>query len=173
MTARLAAILSMALLVGGCASKVPEAIREPVPGSPGPADVRKEPAVHLGDRVRWGGTIAAVYNLEASTRLEVVARPLGAEGRPRPQGPAPGRFLAEVSGFLDPAIYAQGRQVTVKGTVAEPETRPIGEYAYRFPVVRVQAHYLWPREKPDRSRPPPSWYHDPWHPYYGPRYPYW
>ncbi|MEF8792689.1 Slp family lipoprotein [Thiohalorhabdus sp.] len=173
MVNRVLAGLATALLVAGCASRVPEAIREPVPRSPEPAEVRKEPGAHVGAQIRWGGTVAAVHNRQAHTRLEVVARPLASQGRPRPEAASAGRFLAEVEGFLDPAVYSQGRRVTVTGRLAEPETHPIGDYPYRFPVVQVREHYLWPQDKPERSPKPRYWYRDHWYPYYGPHHPYW
>lgn len=184
MTIRLVLALIPLLLVVGCASTAPEAIRSPLPGSPDLAEVREDPPAHVGERVRWGGTIAKVHNGDTNTRLEVVGRPLTSQGRPASGDTTSGRFLAEVPGFLDPAVYSRGREITVTGRLAEPETRPIGEFDYRFPVVRVQDHHLWPaREQIRRPLPPDPWYwdpwyrdpwyRDPWYPYYGPPPPYW
>ena len=161
-------------MAAGCASKVPVNIREPIPGSPSLAEVRRDPALHAGERVRWGGTIVAVHNREQDTRIEVVGRGLGSQGKPRDGDATAGRFLAEIPGFLDPAVYAEGRKITVVGMLAEPETRLIGEFSYRFPVVRTRAHYLWPEEKPVRDPYYPGpWYYDPWYPYHWPYHPYW
>jgi outer membrane lipoprotein len=161
-----------AVMAAGCASKVPPEVREPIPGSPSLGQVRESTAAHLGQTVRWGGAIVAVSNQENVTRIEVVGRSLGSEGRPRSEDATTGRFLAEIPGFLDPAVYAQGRQITVVGPLADTEVRAIGEFPYQFPVVRVRSHYLWPRERPRQAHPPP-WYHDPWYPYRSPYYPYW
>jgi len=115
-----------------------------------------------------------VTNREGTTRIEVVGRRLASGGRPRDGDATSGRFLAEVPGFLDPAVYASGRQVTVTGPLAAPETHDIGDFAYRFPVVEVRAHHLWPEpEKVERRSYPPPWYYDPWYPYYRPYPPYW
>jgi len=169
----LGAVLATALITG-CASKVPPSIREPIAGSPTLAAVHRQPAAYVGDAVRWGGTIVAVANGPDTTRIEVVGRKLRGEGRPRAGDTTPGRFLADVTGFLDPALYAAGRSVTVVGTLAPPETHTIGDYPYRFPVVRVRSHYLWPEEEPARERHyPPPWYYDPWHPHPWPYHPYW
>lgn len=173
MRIRFLAVPLLALLAGGCASNVPVAIRDPIPGSPSLAEVRKDPVPHLGTRVRWGGVIVAVHNREDTTRIEVVGRKLDSGGRPTSGDATAGRFLAEVAGFLDPAVYAQGREITVVGTLAEPETRKIGEFPYRFPVVRARAHYLWPPKEPARDAYPPPWYYDPWYPYHSPYSPYW
>ncbi|HKL77552.1 MAG TPA: Slp family lipoprotein [Gammaproteobacteria bacterium] len=161
-------------LLSGCASTVPVAIREPVPASPALAEVRKDLAAHVGREVRWGGTIAAVENRPDTTVIEVVGRRLHAGGRPRSEDRSAGRFLVVVDGFLDPAVYGEGRQVTARGTLAEPVTRDIGRYAYRFPVVEAGTLHLWPLPEEPRYDPyPPPWYHDPWYPYPHPYYPYW
>jgi outer membrane lipoprotein len=105
--------------------------------------------------------------------MEVVARPLDGQGEPARTDTTPGRFMAEFRGFVDPAVYAEGRRLTVVGTLGGIAERAIGDYAYRFPVVAVEHHYLWPAEKPRRDPYPPPWYHDPWYPYHSPYYPYW
>lgn len=168
--------IGLALLLGGCASDVPEPIRTELPDTPRLTEVREDPSAFVGERIRWGGTIAKVENREKVTRIQLVARRLEGEGRPRAEGRSEGRFLAEVEGFLDPAVYAEGRLLTVVGRLQETETRPIGDYAYQFPVVRVESHHLWPEPDPNRARgyyggP----YGDPWyrfHPHGHPIHPH-
>jgi len=152
--------LGLVLLLGGCASGVPEPIRTGQPGTPQLTEVRQDPSAFVGERIRWGGTIAGVENREKVTRIQLVARKLAAEGQPRAGGRSKGRFLAEVEGFLDPAVYAEGRLLTVVGRLQEPETRPIGDYPYQFPVVRAESHHLWPERDPIRA---PRYYGDPWY----------
>ncbi|HQU14596.1 MAG: hypothetical protein B7Z66_04535 [Chromatiales bacterium 21-64-14] len=165
-----------ALLLAGCASPVPPPIGSPPPGSsPTVAQVRADPNGFSGAQVRWGGTIAAVENGTAQTWIQVVARPLARDGRPSEEGDASaGRFLAEVSGFLDPEIYAKGRLITVAGRLDHEVTRPIGRFEYHFPVVTVEAYYLWP-PLPKRERYGyPRYYYDPWwSPWYPWGPPYW
>ncbi len=168
-------LLLVAMLgLGACASKVPMEIREPVPGSPELRKVLADPAAFVGSRVRWGGAIAQVENEPETTRLQVVGRQLGSEGRPQGTDRSPGRFLVEVAGFLDPAIFVPGRKITVTGVLLEPVERPIGDFSYEFPVVRARVHYLWPRaERTRREYYPPPWYYDPWYPYHLPYHRYW
>ncbi len=165
-----------AALLAGCASQAPKAIRTEPPGSPTVAQVRADPQRWMGAQVRWGGTIASVENKGQETWVEVVSRDLWDEGRPMDNDRTGGRFLARIPGFLDPAIYAKERQLTVAGTVAGSLTRPIGQYPYRFPVVRADASYLWEPLPPPRPwYHDPFWYDDPWYPYMYPRswdYPY-
>lgn len=161
-------VVALALLaLAGCASTVPEPIRDAPEAAPLPDEVRSEPDRFAGDRVRWGGTIVAVSNEASSTEIEIVARPLDARGRPEPVDRSQGRFLARFDGFLDPAVYAEGRELTVTGTIQGATERTIGDYPYTYPVVDVTGQYLWARRQPVSERPPypydPFWY-DPWYP---------
>ena len=84
-----------------------------------------------------------------------------------------GRFIAVIDGFLDPALYAEDREITVSGVVEDAVTRKIGDYDYTFPRVRVNNYLLWPpRPEYDPRTYPPPWYYDPWYPGYPYYYPY-
>lgn len=155
-----------ALLISGCAT-IPENIRTPVAG-PAVAEVRANPGPHIGQKVRWGGTISKVDNLKDQTVITVVARPITRSGEPLAGEPTTGRFLADVSRFLDPDVYRRGRRITVVGHIAGVRPSKIGEYVYTYPVVRATALYLW--EEYARPEPYPYPYY-PW-PYYDPFWPY-
>jgi outer membrane lipoprotein len=103
-------------------------------------------------RVIWGGMVVQTINLEDRSLLEVVAYPLDQNQRPNTLAPTTGRFLAEFPGFLEPATYAAGRQVTVTGTLQETETGRIGDATYRYPIIAMQDTYLW--ERAERSADP-------------------
>jgi len=160
------AILVLLLALDACATAIPRAIREPAPGNVTVMQARAAGERLVGRAVRWGGTIASVENRTAGTLLEIVERPLDGDGEPRATDQTGGRFLARVSGFLDPSIYAKGRDVTVSGTLLAPVARTIGEYPYTFPVVETGQIHLWPRE----ARTPPPRYYDPFWP--NPGYPW-
>ena len=166
----LAPMLVAGLLLSACFG-VPGSIRNAPPGDLELAAVRQQPSSHTGDRVRWGGQIVSVENEERETWMVVVARPLGFGGRPKETDESPGRFLARFDGFLDPAIYEAGRDVTVSGRLQAPQTRSVGTYPYLYPVLLVEESQLW---EPLSKRPRGYWrypYHDPWyHPW---RHPYW
>lgn len=158
--------LAALLLLAGCATSTPEAIREPPPEDLSLAEVRGNVDAHIGKRVRWGGTIAGVENRPEETWLEIVAQPLDRSGRPRAVNGSLGRFIAKVKGFLDPAVHAKGREVTVAGTVAGTLTRPIGEYPYTYVVVDADTVKLW---EPQVER---AYYRDPFYdPFYDPLWP--
>ncbi|PWG60970.1 Slp family lipoprotein [Sediminicurvatus halobius] len=155
------------LLLAGCAN-MPEALQGVPESAPMPAAVRADPDAFAGERVRWGGRIVEVENTSGETRIAVLARALQGGGRPG-DTTAGGRFLARFEGFVDPAEYAAGREITVVGEVVGAETRRIGDYPYRYPVVAVERHVLWAEPAP---APPPRYY-DPWYgPYYSPFYPH-
>ena len=110
--------ISLATVVlTGCASSVPTKISYPPPNNPSVAEVRTNLKKHLGSKVRWGGVIAGVQNLESETLVEVVAQKLELDGRPKTYSNSAGRFQARIDTFLDPVIYEKGRQFTVMGTV--------------------------------------------------------
>lgn len=180
------ALASIAALVSACASNVPTAIRNG--GAPlTVAQVQQAPQSAIGQSVRWGGTILEVRNLPDRSEIELLARPLAHDGEPRADAKPLGRFIAEVSGFVDPAEYPRERRLTVSGPVREVLVREIGEYPYHYPVVSATSRYLWPLERWPVAGPssvyaggawgwgPPYWpYPGPFYrPYYRPWYPYW
>jgi outer membrane lipoprotein len=139
-------------LLGSCASKVPQTIRDKPRFELSIPQIQAEPDIYRGYWVRWGGTIASLENQETDTWIEVVSRPLRPWGRPRTSDTSQGRFLARVREFLDPAIYTSGRELTVSGTVDGLVTRSIGEFPYRFPVIDVSVHHLWEPDSPESYR---------------------
>lgn len=163
---RAVAVVATLFLMTGCASTVPKPIRDAPVGAPSPGVVRADPDAYHDAAVRWGGTIVSVTNKAEFTELELVARPLDDSGRPRPVDRSLGRFLARVPGFLDPAVYERGRLLTVVGVVSGVQERSVGEYPYRFPVVAVDGHHLWPKRTPVSERPYPydPYGYDPWYP---------
>ncbi|BAW80330.1 outer membrane lipoprotein Slp [Candidatus Nitrosoglobus terrae] len=163
-------------ILEGCASQVPSTIRESLPKNPSLGAVQNNISHYQGTRVRWGGAIAGIQNKEKSTIIEVVALNLGDEGRPKEEDSSPGRFWAEVDGFLDSTIYRNNRKITIYGTVKGVEGGHIGEHAYLFPVIQVDTYYLWETVKAARPYyyPPYGFGYGLYSPYYyGGFYPFW
>ncbi|MDH3452010.1 MAG: Slp family lipoprotein [Gammaproteobacteria bacterium] len=160
------------LAVSSCAS-TPDPIRDAEDGPP-LGVVREAPQRFIGERVRWGGTIANVENDAEQTRVYIVARELQSSGRPARSDFSTGRFVALLAGFHDPVILAPGRELTVVGVLHEAMRGTIGEFDYVYPVVNAETHRLWPKREPSYNyyRPPyHPYYYDPWYPYPYP-YPY-
>ncbi len=93
--------------------------------------------------VRLGGVIASVTNLENRTRVEVVNLPIDSVGKPDINLDPEGRFVAYVDGFVDPVSLAQGRLITFLGQSQESEVAKVGDYDYRFPVLKSKGFHLW------------------------------
>ena len=100
-----------------------------------------------GQRVRWGGLIVTTTLAKEETCFEILARPLNSEARPRRTDESEGRFIACARGFYDPAVYSKGRELTVVGTLQQPEVRKIGEHEYQYPKVAAETVYLWPKRE--------------------------
>ncbi len=172
------ALLALVMLCAGCASTIPEVIRQEPTQAPEIGAVRADPVNMVGRAVRWGGTIAAVDNRKGETRLELVERTLDYQGEPLASDRSGGRFLVDVEGFLDPMIYTVGRSLTVYGELAAAVVGQVGEYPYTYPLIRAQSHYLWAlpvRRDPRWDEWDPPWA-SPWYPYPYPwwhRHPYW
>lgn len=158
------------VLAGGCAPAVfPASALRSVNRAVGAADLRRDPDAYLGQHVMVGGEVLATRPAPGQTEVELLCRRLRADDSPERTDASDGRVLVRAAEFLDPAVYAAGRRVTVIGAVAGSEERKIGELPYRYPVLRAEAIQLWPRDPP---RPPiyPV-YPYPWGwPYYYPRY---
>jgi outer membrane lipoprotein len=181
--ARAGLVLLSVVGLAGCASSVPVTIRDAPATRLSIASAQQEPDRAIGRQVRWGGSIIAVVNLERSTQIEVLSRPLDGDGEPRPAADGLGRFIAELPGFVDPAEYPKDRLLTVVGPITGVIKRDVGEYPYPYPVVAATSRYLWP-EQTVVPYPyyPYRWYgwygYRPWYgpygPWYGPAYgPWW
>jgi outer membrane lipoprotein len=129
--------------LGGCASDVPLVIREPPADNLTLADVQANPPAFVNQRVRWGGIIVSTRSVENRTEVEIRAKPLGTDGRPEPGDVSLGRFLVSNHGFLDPAVYSAGREVTVYGVLQNVLVRNIGTHPYLYPTVKADQLYLW------------------------------
>ncbi|MEE4329352.1 MAG: Slp/YeaY family lipoprotein [Wenzhouxiangella sp.] len=146
-------------LLGGCAS-IPAPLAGDYPEfQPEQANERS-----VGARVRWGGEIIETRPQREQTCVEVLAKELGTDYRPRAGDLSFGRFLACKDGFHDPAVFTAGRGITVIGTIDGFTDATIGDFLYRYPRVEADTLYLWD-ERPDYA------YHDPWR-YHGPWWSY-
>ncbi len=116
-----------------------------------------------GERVRWGGEIIKVEPRADRTCFEILARELYSDARPNRRDKSDGRFIACKQGFFDPAVYAQGRDVTVVGSVNGTERHKVGEYDYTFAKVDATEVYMWPK----RSEYPAGYYDPFWGPCWG------
>lgn len=145
----------MALVLGACATAPPPSLSQ----GPFTATTLKMAQSQdvIGSKVRWGGTIVSVSPGKDETCFNVVSRPLDSSARPIESDQSEGRFIACASGFYDPAIYVSGREITVAGTLEKTSVDNIGSYEYRFPHVKADKIYLWPKRVTHNS-----YYYDPY-----------
>lgn len=160
--------------LGGCASSpFSDSVHQATRSQPAFAEIAAHPEALKGRMVLLGGTIVQTTNLPNTTEIEVLHRPLERYGdRPEDTDQSSGRFLVRCAGFLDSAIYAQGREITAAGPVEAPETRPLDQTQYRYPVIGCQQIHLWPNPPPVYPYPAPYWYGPGWG-YWPGIYPYW
>jgi outer membrane lipoprotein len=166
--------LGLAVLLGGCASAFPGEVMRTVDTGIAADDLRRDPAAYKGARVIVGGEILSTQPKPGETEIELLARRLRDGDAPERSDRSPGRLLLRSPDFLDPAVYAPGRRITVIGTVAGLEERKVGELPYRYPVIAVERIRLWPQEVaqygtyyPWVGWPYGPYYYDPY--YLGPR----
>lgn len=150
---RLLAVLVLPLLAVACAGQPPFEVDDVRSGLT-PTRVAEGSEVFQGERVLWGGTIVDVRNESERTVIEVLSYPLDDDQRPDTTEAASGRFLAVKNGFLDPADYAAGRRITVKGNLGAAQEGRVGEAAYTYPVVMVDELQLWTEVETRSSREP-------------------
>lgn len=100
------------------------------------------------EKVRWGGTIVTVHTESERSCFEIVGTRTAADGRPEQLDKSEGRFIACRKGFYDPEVFSAGRELTITGSITGFETRKIGDYDYRYPMVAADVVYLWPERQP-------------------------
>jgi outer membrane lipoprotein len=169
--ARGTAALIGALLLGGCASAAfPPEMLQGVNQSLTLGDLRRAPDAYVNQKVVLGGEIVETRPQAEQTEIEVLGRPLRRDESPAWTDVSEGRFLVISRQFLDPAVYAKGRRLSVVGAFTGEEERPIGDQPYRYPVIAAEQVRLWPAQLPAYAFPYPyPYYPYPW--YLGP--PWW
>ncbi|MCK9273891.1 MAG: Slp family lipoprotein [Syntrophales bacterium] len=133
-------------------------------------NVQASPEVYENKTVLWGGVIIETANRENETAIKIMKTNLDFEKQPTDTDNSEGRFIAVYPGFLDPAIYEKGRELTVIGTITGVETHPLGDIQYRYPIVTAQEIRLWEKQGAYRPVYDPFW---PPAPFWWHRYPYW
>lgn len=142
------------LLLVGCATSKPRFETAGVNLGMTPQAAASEGDKARAQEVLWGGVIVAGSNLADATQLEILAYPLDDRQRPDTARRPLGRFLAVAAGYLETADYAQGRLITIRGTVRETVIGRIGEASYTYPVVDIADRQLWQPEAFSRGVQP-------------------
>lgn len=142
-----ALIAAATVFWSGCATApFPEELTRSVDRSLTLTLIRANPTAHAGARVILGGEIVAATPRPGETEIEVLSRRLEGGDVPERSDRTDGRFLVRAREFLDPAVYARGRRLSVLGTVAGSVERLVGELPYTYPIVTAEQIKLWPKE---------------------------
>ena len=137
-----AALAALLVVLCGCSPIERKYRREAVRDVPFKA-VREGPGACQGKVFIWGGWIVETSNRPDGTDLIVLQTPLDESDRPGERESSQGRFIARTARFLDPAIYAKGRAVTVAGVLLGAEDRALDGTTYKYPVLELRQVHLW------------------------------
>lgn len=141
---------------------IPSRIRQPPYHDTQLTEVQRNIPDHVGNPVRWGGAILSLQNVEGWTRIQVLGHSLDHMGRPQTGSPDLGVFVVEAKIPFDTATYAQGREITVAGTVsAAVQSQSQGKQA-QVPLITAEDLYLWGKTQPHdlQAASPPSYGRD-------------
>jgi len=137
------AIMAIFSLIG-CTSVISENALKSVDKTVSYENVTVNPDEHRGKVLLLGGTLLETIPMSEKTVIMILQHPLTGNEKPDIAAPSKGRCLVEVDGFIDPAVYGPGRQVTLVGVVIGKETRKLGQLDYTYPVFKGTEVYLWP-----------------------------
>ncbi len=138
-------LLLTTLLITACASS-PTFDTQQVNFSLMPSAVANDLETSRNKKVLWGGVIINTSNQKQYTVIEVLAYPLDSSHLPLREQKPLGRFLVHYKGFLEPSEYAQGRMITVLGTVNRVQKGNVGESVYLYPEIISQQMHLWSKD---------------------------
>ena len=132
--------------VSACAPVISQKTMSTVDKSISFQALQQNPDSFRGRVALLGGEIIETVVKADETWIEVLEKPLDYQQRPSDTDQSSGRFLVRFRGFLDPAIYAGGRKLTVAGVVDGKTVRPLKETNYSYPVLTATELYLWKPE---------------------------
>lgn len=148
----------------GCSHTISQPVRQqavpPIPFT----QLRANSDAYLGRTVILGGEILSTQNMQQQTFVEVLQKPLDSSETPLLTDQTGGRFMARCDGYLDPAVYTNGRLITIAGRVIGTHKGKVGEVSYVYPLITCLEMHLFPyptRTAGYRYYPAP-WYRYPW-----------
>ncbi len=146
---RVLAMLAAAAALAGCAPTFSRDVMDRIDTTIAFRELQAAPDRFKGSWVMVGGMIIETRNTPEGSTVEVLQRPVDRQGRPRETDDTEGRFLIETNQYLDPAVYHEGKRISLVGEVTGQEVRPLGGIHYRYPVIASRELRLWePRMEP-------------------------
>ncbi|MEE8575025.1 MAG: Slp family lipoprotein [Thermodesulfobacteriota bacterium] len=131
------------ILFSGCAAVISKETLSRVDKTVSFKEIKANPAKFNGVAVLLGGKIVGIENVQNRTLIEIFEMPLNSSNRPVNPDKSSGRFIAASSDFLDPAIYEEGRMITIAGVVEGTLKRPLGQTTYSYPLVSLVEEHLF------------------------------
>lgn len=143
-------ILGLILIgvLAGCAGAISRQARDRVTLEAPFGEILRDPQALAGEVVALGGRLITTTPHDQGTELVVLQLPMEVGLRPQPDGRSEGRFLVQSADFMDPAVYAPGRYITLVGTIRGAQERPLGQTVYRYPELTLMECKLWPEVPP-------------------------
>jgi len=135
---------AFSLLLSGCVT-FPVSAGFPAQAQPGVTvpTVVQDPQAYVGHDMVWGGIIINTANQQQTSDITIRETPLTAWEQPVGGNYSYGRFIAQFDGFLDPSVYAPGREITVAGPVQGVESRPLNGQPYNYVILTAREVHLW------------------------------
>ncbi|MDQ6733968.1 MAG: Slp family lipoprotein [Nitrospirota bacterium] len=111
--------------------------------------LREHPDAYRDRLVALGGKVLHANRLNDRTETEVLHLPLNDVHLPRASlTETQGRVLAFQKEFLDPALFPDGRRVTLVGEVIGGTIKALGEMAYSYPTLEIKYLKVWEVVRP-------------------------
>jgi outer membrane lipoprotein len=145
---RMVFIIGLTALLAACASAISKQSLSQVDPAISFQAVARDPERYKGKVILAGGRILSTTAREGESWVEVLQHPLDWQLKPEDTDVSSGRFLVRSQEFLDPAIYAAGKKITVVGEVWGKKVLPLKEMEYSYPVLIPREYHLWKPEAP-------------------------
>ena len=130
-------------VTAGCAPPFPKETMDKVNRNISYQELKKGPEKFKGTWVMLGGMIIASKNTKEGMLIEILQKPLDTDGRPLQTDSTEGRFLIQSDTFLDPAVYHEGRLITVVAEVIGRKELALDDIMYPYPLLIVKDLHLW------------------------------
>jgi outer membrane lipoprotein len=130
-------------ITAGCAPPFSKETLDKVNRNVSFQELKKEPEKFKGTTVMLGGMIVGSKNAKEGTLIEILQKPLDSSGSPLQTDSTEGRFLIQSDTFLDPAVYHEGRLITVVAEVIGRKELPLDDIMYAYPLLTVKDLHLW------------------------------
>lgn len=142
---------ALAAFACGCAPVISKAVLKEADRQLTVDIVQSGKGAYAGKKILWGGVILSSENLEKTTELEALETGLDWGLHPNPEDGviSKGRFIVEVEGYLETAVFKPGRKITIAGVVKGVVSKKIGGMDYTYPVITpVEMKLAEPQPKP-------------------------